>query len=133
VIFIFLLLFLSFSLAFAVSRSKKVAILTLLLLVLDPLVRESALNVYLDLGQTVFALAFALAFLYRPQYIILQGILLGLLLSSKFWSTSLFFLVALILTRILVKKNFSLAGFLKVLMVSVLTYVGTYLVFFLEG
>jgi len=56
VIFIFLLLFLSFSLAFAVSRSKKVAILTLLLLVLDPLVRESALNVYLDLGQTVFCL-----------------------------------------------------------------------------
>ena len=133
IIFIFSLFALTYLLGLKISGDSKVSIISLIFLALDPLTANVTYNVYLDLGQTVFGLAFVLFFIFFPASWLLQGIFLGLLLSAKFWSTSLFLFALLAVYRLVILKNFNFRGFLKMLAVSVVVYLLTYFMFFLRG
>lgn len=62
-----------------------------LLLLLDPLYRATLGEALLDLGQTVFMLAYLYFLFYRPRAWFAQGILLALFAGTKFWITPWFF------------------------------------------
>jgi len=132
-VFAFLLIFLTFVVAYKLTDKKSAAALAVLFVILDPLTAESVYNVYLDLGQTVFALAFVYSFLFKPKNFILQGILFGLLLSSKFWSTSLFLLLGLLIYKIFFLKDFNFKKFAASFGISALVYAASYAIFFIKG
>ncbi len=132
-VFGFLLFALTYLLGIKISRNHKISVLALLFLIFDPLTADAIFNVYLDLGQTVLGLAFVLAFIFYPYAWLVQGILLGLLLAAKFWSTSIFLLVLLVIYRKFFLKNFKIRMFIKMSVVSVLVYLSTYIIFFQQG
>lgn len=133
IVFSFAFFVLSYFLALKIIGDRRVSVLTLILISLDPLMADSVYNVYLDLGQTVFGLAFVLAYIFKPSSWIIQGLLFGLLLSSKFWSVSIFLMLILTFYRLYSTKNIRVADFLKMLAVSGTVYLLTYINFFIHG
>ncbi len=105
-----LLLLLTYFLGFTVSRSWKGALLASALLAIDPLFISFSTLALLDLGQSVLVISYLIVSVIYTRKYWLQGIILGLLLTSKFWAGSLFF-IALINCYLLIKRRFDTRHF----------------------
>lgn len=105
-----LLLLLTYFLGFTVSRSWKGALLASALLAIDPLFISFSMQALLDLGQSVLVISYLIVSVIYTRKYWLQGIILGLLLTSKFWAGSLFF-IALINCYLLIKRRFDTRHF----------------------
>jgi hypothetical protein len=129
----FLFITLTYFLGLKIARNYKISFVAAALMILDPSTSSSIFNLSLDLGQSVFGIGFVLLFIYYPSLWLAQGVLLGFLLASKFWSMSLFIFVLLVAYRFLFLRNFKLIHLIKMLIAAIITYVATYLVFFTKG
>ncbi len=132
-VFGFLLLCLVYFLGLKISGDRRISLLASLILIIDPLTSDVFYNTYLDLGQTVFGLGFVASFIFYPSGWLISGILLGLLLAAKFWSLSLFIFLMLLIYRIFVSKNINILSVIKTILVSLIVYSFTYIVFFSQG
>jgi predicted membrane-bound dolichyl-phosphate-mannose-protein mannosyltransferase len=90
--------------ALLLTKKTWVAYLACLFLIADPVFTDLSQHALLDLGQAVFAFGYVLAHIYMPGSFVLQGILLGAFAASKFWSTSLFFVMGIAVYKLLQKK-----------------------------
>lgn len=79
----------TYFLTVVLTSSKNAALLAALLLSLDPLFMAIAAETLLDMGQALWFTLFLIVLLRRPHAWALQGILLGVLFASKFWSLAL--------------------------------------------
>lgn len=87
-----LYLLLTYYIGRRVYSSQWVPLIACLLIILDPLFKDVVSQAFLDLGQGVFLLLYFVSiFFFRDKYW-LQGAVLGLLIASKFWGSSLFFI-----------------------------------------
>lgn len=80
------LLAVTFLLAYRLTDSYSASWLSSLFLVADPVFNEVANHALLDLGQSFLFISFLYLFLYKRKTIALPGVVLGLLISSKFYS-----------------------------------------------
>ena len=130
ILFSIFLLILTYLIGIKTFNKPEVSLLSCLLISIDPLFLDISSHSYLDLGQTVFLLLyFYLMMFFRKRYVI-QGIALGLLISSKFWAGSLFFMFLIGLYLIYVKK-FNIKNYLIHLFIGLfvfsLTYIRTFI------
>ncbi|BCX14766.1 MAG: hypothetical protein KatS3mg088_449 [Patescibacteria group bacterium] len=93
VFFSSLIIILTYILGLKIFKSRKVAFLSSLMLTFDPILLSTTSQTLLDNTNTAFSLLFVLLFLLFPNNFILNGIVLGLLFASKFWSTSLILVI----------------------------------------
>ncbi len=86
------------------------------------------------MGQVVFALAFLILFFFYPKKIFWQGVILGFLFASKFWSVSLLYVAFLVFYRFLfLKERESIKSLPIVLLVAFLTFTSFYFKSFVSG
>jgi predicted membrane-bound dolichyl-phosphate-mannose-protein mannosyltransferase len=104
-LFSLIFIFLVYLLGILVFKSRLVSFLALVLIFLDPVFWETSQSTLLDMGQVVFALLFLILFFYYPEKIFLQGVSLGLLFASKFWSVSLLFVFFLVFYKVFFLKS----------------------------
>jgi hypothetical protein len=88
-------LWLTYILGLKLFNKRLISVIALIFLVLDPVFFEVSTNALLDLGQSVFAVLYLILILFYPQKTYFQGLILGLFLASKFWSTAMIFLIAI--------------------------------------
>lgn len=105
-------------------------------LLIDPVFGGMMNETLLDLGQTVFALAYVILTLFCPESYILQGITLGLFAASKFWSTAIIFVILIWGFRVFrdfgeVRKK--IKPFFLSLLIALAVFSLTYTKFFLDG
>lgn len=105
IVFSLAFIFLVYFLAVLVFKKRLVGFLAVCFLFLDPVFWETSHLTLLDMGQVVFALSFLILFFFYPKRIFWQGILLGFLFASKFWSVSFLYFVFLILYKIVFLKD----------------------------
>jgi predicted membrane-bound dolichyl-phosphate-mannose-protein mannosyltransferase len=74
-------------------------------LLIDPLFGSQMTETLLDPGQAVFALSYIILILFYPESYILSGVVLGLFVASKFWSTAVIFVGLVYLFKILLLKQ----------------------------
>lgn len=106
-------------------KNYQVGLLASLFLLFDPVFKEVTTYALLDLGQIVFIFAFVILSIFYQRKIILQGLLLGLALASKFYTPVLIFLVAVYLYKFLIKK-INIKNELIVLAVSFVVFYSCY-------
>jgi hypothetical protein len=87
-----LFLILTYYIGRRVYPSLWVPLIACLLIILDPLFKDAVSQALLDLGQGVFILLYFITIFFLKNKYWLQGAVLGLLLASKFWGSSLFFI-----------------------------------------
>ncbi len=127
-------IFLVYFLAFLVFKNRLVAFLAVCFLFLDPVFWETSHLTLLDVGQVVFALAFLILFFFYPKRIFLQGVFLGFLFASKFWSVSFLYFAFLVFYIIWFFKDKSFVKSLPILIfVSFLVFSSFYINYFLSG
>jgi len=120
--------------ALRVFSNKSVAFLSSFLLVVDPLFIDTSSLGLLDMGQAFFLLVFIYLVSFKKKSFVLQGVFLGLAISSKFWSISLMiFLFVLLFKRFCLREKETVVDILKVLLISGLVYVVVYSRFFVLG
>ncbi len=122
-----LYILLTYYFAWKVTKNYTVASATILFLAVDPVFHDVASQALLDLGQSVLALAFVIISLYFPASLLVQGIVFGLFAASKFWSTSLFFFVAVYAYKYITTKKIDIKSVSKVLLISFITFCVVYL------
>jgi hypothetical protein len=105
IIFGFLLLCLTYFLGTKLFKNKWISLIPVGLLLLDPVFGGMMDETLLDLGQAVFALAYAILAFFSPENFILQGIILGLFAASKFWSTAIIFAVLIFGYQIFIQRK----------------------------
>jgi len=105
IVFGLLLLWLTYFLGIKLFKKKAVALLGTGLLLIDPVFGQMMQGALLDLGQTVFALAFVILMFFYPKSFILQGITLGLFAASKFWSTAAIFIFLIVAYKVVIRKE----------------------------
>ena len=111
-IFGYLLLGLTVYLGYRVYQQALIPIMAGLALALDPLFRVVTTELWLDLGQAVLILLYWLGLMFYPKNFWWHGLVLGCLLGSKFWGSSLFFIGLFGLVLIL-RHEFNLKNYLK--------------------
>lgn len=121
------LLCLTYFLGIKLFKNKIIALGAAALLVFDPVFGGMMENAFLDLGQAVFSLGYLIVLFFFPQAFILEGIMLGLSLASKFWSTTVILVVLTFIYRVFIRReklNYkkSMASFLIAFLVFALTY-----------
>jgi hypothetical protein len=126
VLFGILYVLLSYTFAWKIFRSIPVAIATSVLLLIDPVFRNLTADASFELGQASFMLGYGLSVLFLRKNYVLQGILLGLFASAKFWGAVPFFMF-MFHGYLYFKKQFNARAFIKHLLVAFLTYATTYL------
>lgn len=87
------------------------------LLIIDPLFMDISTSALLDLGQSVCLLTYMISMFFFPKKIWRQGLTLGLLLTSKFWGGSVFF-IGLIFIYLLYKKQLNIKKYLTHLLIA---------------
>lgn len=130
---VFVILYLIFSYIFIqkIFRSHSTAILTCLLLSLGPLLRTLAKDASFDVAQADFMLLYGMLVLFKPKNYWLQGLLLGLFASSKFWGDVPFFVIMFYGYNFLKKKS-TWKIFLLHLTVAFIVFCSTYIVSFIN-
>lgn len=126
IIFGFLLLLEVYLLGLLVFKNKLIGLFASLLLLIDPVFKEVTIYALLDLGQMVFILGFLITTLYFKRYWVIQGVMLGLAMASKFYSPVIIFLGIIYLYKLLTKQ-FNLKIELLVIIVSLLVFNLTYI------
>jgi len=125
------LLMSTYYLALRISGSKTVAMGSVVLLSFDRLFISFSTQALLDLGQSVLIMFYLTTSVYFRDKYWLQGIVLGLLLTSKFWAGSLFFIV-FINSYLMLRKQFNLRGFMRQLSVGFFIFCLVYIRSFVE-
>lgn len=120
------LLILTYDLAQRISCSEMVALSSITLLAFDPLFISFSTQALLDLGQSVLIALYLISSQYYPRKYWLRGVILGLLLTSKFWAGSLFFLV-LLNGYLMLKRVFRVKEFIYQLGIGFLVFCVVYL------
>ena len=113
-------------------QSKTIALFTCILISTGPLLRTLASDASLDVGQSVLMLIYGYVVLYKPKNFWLQGIILGLFASAKFWGAVPFFMLMFFGFNIF-KKKFSIKNFILHLSVGFITFSLTYIVTFINN
>lgn len=119
------LLYLTFQLGLRTFKNWQVGLMGTGLMALDPLFISFSTHALLDLGQATLLLGYVLLIMYFPKRMVWQGIVLGLLFSSKFWAGSLFFLGLFTLYR-MYSKQFVIKDFIKHLFIGAVVFCMTY-------
>jgi predicted membrane-bound dolichyl-phosphate-mannose-protein mannosyltransferase len=88
-----LLVILTFSFGLKVFKSLEIATLAGFLLAIDPLLSLVSSSALLDLGQAVLVLLYIFLMIGKKKSIVLTGVVLGLIATSKFWAVALFFIL----------------------------------------
>jgi predicted membrane-bound dolichyl-phosphate-mannose-protein mannosyltransferase len=131
-LFAALVIFLTYILGIKVFN-RRVSVLAIMFLAIDPVFIRSTANAFLDLGQTAFSLLYLIFFLFFPSNWLLQGISLGLFLSSKFWSTALFFMLFLFgYKKFVLKDKFMLNTIIRSFLVGSVVFSFIYIVSFVK-
>lgn len=134
IVFSLAFIFLVYFLALLFFKSRLVAFLSVCFLFLDPVFWETSHLTLLDMGQVVFALAFLILFFFYPKRIFLQGVFLGFLFASKFWSVSFLYFAFLGFYKIFFLKDKNFLKSLPILFfVSFLVFSSFYINYFLSG
>ena len=107
----FLFILLTYIMGIKMFENSEISLVACLLLLIDPLFLYHSSSALLDLGQGVFLLLYLISIIFYRKNILLQGLSLGLLLGSKFWGGSLFFIVLLTL-YFLLKRQFIVKQYL---------------------
>ncbi|AKM83234.1 hypothetical protein A2422_00245 [Candidatus Woesebacteria bacterium RIFOXYC1_FULL_31_51] len=115
-----------------VFKNPTIGFLASILLMFDPVFKEVTIYALLDLGQIVFILWFLIISLFYPKHYLIEGILLGLALASKFWTPVLIFLGILYIYKLLVMK-INIKNELIILFIAFLTFCLTYVVSFIKS
>jgi hypothetical protein len=115
-----------------VFKNPTVGFLASILLMFDPVFKEVTIYALLDLGQIVFILWFLIIGLFYSKHYLIEGILLGLAMSSKFWTPVLIFLGILYIYKFLVMK-INIKNELIILFIAFLTFCLTYVVSFINS
>ena len=105
IIFGLMLLFLTYLLGTKILKNRLLALVPVLLLLIDPLFGSQMTETLLDPGQAVFALGYITLMLLYPESYILQGLVLGLFVASKFWSTVIIFVFLIYTYKIFLLKE----------------------------
>ncbi|PIS15828.1 hypothetical protein COT62_01610 [Candidatus Roizmanbacteria bacterium CG09_land_8_20_14_0_10_41_9] len=103
--------------SFRLINNPTLSMLPPLLLMVDPLFINMQKEALLDLGQSTFIFLYYLCLFYAASPILL-GILLGLIASSKFWSTAV---VVFILGILFDKRRKNRTSYVKSLVVTAIT------------
>lgn len=106
-----LFLGLTLYLGLKIYKNLAVPVLACIFLLVDPLFIGLSATALLDLGQGFFLLLYFLLLFVEKKRFWLSGVVLGLLLTSKFWGGSLFFIM-LFLLYLLYKKKFNFRQYL---------------------
>lgn len=135
-IFGFILLLEVYLLGKFVFKSDFIGFIASLALLIDPVFKEVTIYALLDLGQVVFLLGYVITSLKCEgrtlTCLIMQGILLGFALASKFYSPIFIFLTMIYLYKI-INKQFNLKKEILVLIVALISFASTYLTSFING
>lgn len=86
-------LLLTYFLSVKIFKNRWISLIPPILLLSDPLFGNILDGCYLDLGQAVFALVFIILALFYPKKWLWIGITLGFFAASKFWSTSIIYIM----------------------------------------
>lgn len=129
IIFALFLVFEIFILGKLVFKNYLVGFLASILIMLDPVFKEVATYALLDLGQMTFILGFIITSLFFEKKWVLQGLLLGLAMASKFYSPVIILLGIIYLYK-LFNKSFAFRQEFTVLIVASLVFGLTYIVNF---
>jgi hypothetical protein len=129
IIFGAILLFEIYILGDLVFKKKLIGLLASMLLLIDPVFKEVTVYALLDLGQMVFILGFITSTFYFKRHWIIQGVLLGLAMASKFYSPLIIFLGIIYMYKFFTKQ-FILKNELLVLVIASLVFSFTYLINF---
>ena len=113
-------------------QSNTIALFTCLLLSVGPLLRTLASDASLDVGQAVLMLIYGYLIIHKPKDFLLQGFILGLFASAKFWGAVPFFVIMFFGFN-LYKKRFSIKNFILHLCVGLITFSLTYIVTFVDN
>lgn len=124
-------LLLTYLISLKVFKSNLIAEVSTLLLSIDPLLLSITNEISLELGQACLLLIYIYWSLYRKDNIIIQGIILGLFASAKFWGAVPFFMMFIYGYKI-IKKEFNFKNFLLHLIIGFITYSLTYLKTFIN-
>ncbi len=127
----FILLLEIYLLGKLVFKSEVVGFISSVLMLFDPVFKEVTTYALLDLGQMVFLLGFILTTFFWKKHWIGQGVLLGLAFASKFYSPVIIFTGIIFLYKVLT-RDFNLKRELLMLVVSFITFCGTYIVSFIN-
>lgn len=131
IVFGILFIFFTYFLGLKIFKRRLIPSLACLLILIDPLFLDVSSQPLLDLGQSVFMLAYTFTIFYLPSNFILQGITLALFAGTKFWVTPLFF-VFLYAAYNYYKKKFNLKIFFLHLFVAFVVYSFLYLKTFID-
>ncbi len=133
IVFGSLLLVLTYILGLRVFKNAFIGILASGFLLFDPLFSSIISEGLLDLGQSVFSIAYVLVTLLLPGSFVLHGILLGLIGASKFWTTSIFLMAVLYFYKVFLKKEkIIFKNVVLTVVIAVITFSSVYLKVFIE-
>jgi hypothetical protein len=103
-LFGFGLVFMTFMLGKSIFNNRSVGLLSALLVLVDPVFFEVLTGYLLDMGQAFFLMVYIYILLYSNKWKFMGGIILGLLFASKFWGSSLFFVLLIGIYMLFIKK-----------------------------
>lgn len=134
IVFAGLLILGIYVLGIKVFKSPAIGLLSSILIMFDPVFKEVTTYALLDLGQSVFIIWFLIVTLFYPKFSILEGILLGLGLASKFYTPFIFFLAIILFYKFLIKKDkFDKKKIIIILVTAFLAFSFTYLMSFIKS
>ncbi len=126
-------LFLTYFLSAKLIKNKFLSLIPVGLLLFDPVFGEMMNGAYLDLGQAVFALVFIILVLYYPKKWLLTGIALGLFATSKFWSTTIIYIIVVTAYKFIRKEKINFKNLIFTFGIAFFVFVLTYIKFFIDG
>lgn len=85
----------TYLISFSLFKKKTIALFSAVALSFDTLFIDLSSNAMLDLGQATFLIWYIYYFLFKKDSNLFKGVLLGLIISSKFWALPLFVLIFL--------------------------------------
>jgi hypothetical protein len=132
IVLVILYLVLSYIFTWLVFKSHAIAIISCLFRTLGPLLRMLSGDASFEVGQADLMLIYGMVVLYKPKNFWLQGIILGLFASAKFWGAVPFFIIAFNGYN-LIKKRLSIKTFFLQLVVGFLVFLATYIVTFINN
>lgn len=131
ILFGMLYLTLVYILGMKLFKSRLIAIFGSSLFLIDPLFLDLSSQASYELGQAVFLLSYLILMVFYRKKFVLQGIVLGLLCSTKFWGAALFFIAATVAYRV-VKREFDIKIYIQHLAVAFVAFSLTYITSFVK-
>jgi hypothetical protein len=105
-----LLIIVMYVFSYRLTPNIWIATLSCVLLITDPLFIDVSSEGFLDMGVTLLAFVWIFLVIFFPKKFVLQGIVLGLLAISKFWTVALLFLIISYGMQLLVKDRLNKKG-----------------------